>query len=56
MTFLVLCKEVGLSINDLKMMTYGMALDYIDEYFEMRNPKKMKKAVRKASQADFDSF
>lgn len=42
MTFLVLCKEVGLSINDLKMMTYGMALDYINEYFEMKNPDKKK--------------
>jgi hypothetical protein len=36
-------------------MTIGMVLDYIDEYFEMKNPKKKNKA-RKASQADFDSF
>ncbi|KGR89047.1 hypothetical protein CD32_00840 [Lysinibacillus odysseyi 34hs-1 = NBRC 100172] len=55
-TFLVLCKECGLDHTDLDNMTFGMALDYIDEYFEMKNPNKKKKAVRKASQADFDSF
>lgn len=38
-------------------MTVGMVLDYIDEYLEMKNPnKKEKKSVRKATQADFDSF
>lgn len=38
-------------------MTIGMTLDFIDEYLEKKNPnKKEKKAVRKASQADFDSF
>ncbi|MGN7116033.1 hypothetical protein [Lysinibacillus odysseyi] len=42
--------------EDLDSMTMGMVLDHIDEYFEMKNPKKKKKAVRKASQADFDSF
>ena len=39
---------------DLENMTIGMALDYIEEYFEMKNPKKQK--IRKASQADFDNF
>ncbi|WP_197140175.1 hypothetical protein [Lysinibacillus sphaericus] len=43
--------------DDLETMTIGMVLDYIDEYQEMKNPnKKEKKTVRKASQADFDSF
>jgi len=39
-------------------MTFGMCLDYIDEYLETKNPnnKKEKKTVRKASQADFDMF
>ncbi|MCY9547287.1 hypothetical protein [Lysinibacillus xylanilyticus] len=49
-----MCK---LDSNDLEKMTVGMALDYIEEYLEMKNPnKKEKKTVRKASQADFDSF
>ncbi|MEA0556079.1 hypothetical protein U1P98_18665 [Lysinibacillus irui] len=55
--FLVLCKECGLSHDDLETMTFGMCLDYIEQYLEMKNPnKKQKKNVRKASQADFDSF
>lgn len=33
-----------------------MALDYIDEYLEMKNPNKKKKAARKAMQSDFDTF
>lgn len=38
--FLVLCKEAGLSHDDLETMTFGMALDYIDEYYTMKNPDK----------------
>ena len=38
-------------------MTMGMALDYIDEYLEMKNPNKQKESnVREATQADFDRF
>jgi hypothetical protein len=38
-------------------MTFGMAIDYIDEYFEMKNPnKKQKVKMRKAKQSDFDNF
>nr|WP_240518389.1 MULTISPECIES: hypothetical protein [unclassified Lysinibacillus] len=56
-TYLYLCKECGLTHEDLETMTIGMTLDFIDEYLEKKNPnKKEKKAVRKASQADFDSF
>lgn len=36
-------------------MTFGMALDYIDEYFEMKNPNKKPKTVN-AGQSDFDKF
>jgi len=57
MTYFALCKMCKLDSNDLENMTVGMALDYIDEYLEMKNPnKKEKKTVRNASQADFDSF
>ena len=36
---------------DLDNMTMGMALDYIDEYFEMKNPDK-KKSQKVATFAD----
>nr|WP_258955001.1 hypothetical protein [Lysinibacillus fusiformis] len=56
-TYLILCHECKLSHDDLETMTIGMILDYIDEYLETKNPnKKEKKTVRKAAQADFDSF
>lgn len=35
-------------------MTIGMCFDYIEEFIEMNNPKKVK--ARAASQADFDNF
>ncbi len=38
----MLCKDVGLTMDDLKKMTLGMALDYIHEYYEMKNPDKKK--------------
>ena len=50
-----MCREVGLSIEDEDNMTVGMILNYIDEYYEMKNPNKKPK-VRSASQADFDLF
>ncbi|MEK5081145.1 hypothetical protein MKX73_19660 [Solibacillus sp. FSL W7-1436] len=53
--FLILCKEAGLTHDDLEHMTFGMALDYIDEYFEMKNPNKKPKTVN-AGQSDFDKF
>nr|WP_038509948.1 hypothetical protein [Lysinibacillus varians] len=54
--FLVLCRECNLSHDDLETMTFGMCLDYIDEYLETKNPNKKETKVRKATQADFDSF
>lgn len=46
---------MGLSVNDLDLMTIGSCLDYFAEYEEAQNPDKKKKA-RKASQVDFDAF
>lgn len=41
----------------MEMMTVGMALDYIDEYNEIHNPKENNKSkTRQAEQSDFDSF
>jgi len=35
-------------------MTIGMCMDYLEEYVDMNNPKKVKN--KKASQSDFDNF
>lgn len=52
--FHVLAYKAGLRLEDLKLLTVGMVLDYIEEYIEQSKPNKEKK--RKASQADFDAF
>lgn len=54
--FLLVCRQCGLTSSDLKDMTVGMCLDYIEEYLDMHNPKREKKRVRKATQSDFDNF
>ena len=38
----------------MEIMTVGMCLDYIEEYVDMNNPKKVRK--RNASQSDMDLF
>jgi hypothetical protein len=43
-----------LSTTDLEIMTIGNCLDYVQEYLDAQNPKKVR--TRKASQKDFDSF
>lgn len=53
--FLFLCKKVELSKEDMEDMTIGMCIDYMEEVIEMNNGEKKPK-VRKATQADFDSF
>lgn len=34
-----MCREVGLTNEDLENMTFGMTIDYIDEYLSMKDPK-----------------
>ena len=53
--FILMCREVGITAEDEESMTIGMILNYIDEYFEFKNPDKKPK-VRAATQADFDRF
>ncbi|HFJ9448154.1 TPA: hypothetical protein ACGW2Y_005203, partial [Bacillus tropicus] len=55
-TFLALCYSCKLSKEDLEDMTIGDCLDYIDEYVELRNPKKEQENTRKATQDDFNNF
>nr|DAH70830.1 MAG TPA: hypothetical protein [Bacteriophage sp.] len=50
-----MCKQAGLSIEDLEKMTTGLCLDYIYTYIEELDPKKPKtQKKRKATQADMD--
>jgi hypothetical protein len=53
--FQVLAYQAGLRLEDLQLLTVGMVLDYIREFIEYRNPNK-EPTIRKATQADFDSF
>ena len=49
------CKMVGLTLEDLDMMTVGECLDYVENYVNIKSGKQEDK-VRKANQDDFDSF
>ena len=49
-----MCKNSKLTIDDMEYMTVGMCLDYITEYFDSMDTKKVKK--RNATQEDFDKF
>lgn len=49
------CKLVGLTIEDLEMMTIGECLDYIENYVDIKHGKQ-EEQVREATQEDFDSF
>lgn len=53
-SFLYLCKQIGLSYEDVEQNSIGLCIDLIDEYIERQKPEKEK--VRKAKQTDFDSF
>lgn len=53
-SFLLLCKQVGLSSEDMQVMDIGDCLDFIQEWVDFNNPDKDNK--RKATQDDFDSF
>lgn len=45
----------NLTLEDLEIMTIGEALDYIENYVEVRSGKKSE-SIRKATQEDFDQF
>lgn len=49
------CKMVGLTLDDLEMMTIGECLDYVENYVNIKHGKQEDR-VRKATQDDFDSF
>lgn len=49
------CKMVGLTLDDLEMMTIGECLDYIENYVNIKNGKQEER-TRKANQDDMDRF
>lgn len=59
-SFLFICKEIKLSIQEMEMMDIGQCLDYIQEWINEKTSNKDSdkhmKNKRKATQADFDAF
>ncbi|MGT2951586.1 hypothetical protein, partial [Streptococcus cuniculi] len=54
-SYLSCCKETGLSIDDLKHITLGMALDFQTDYVNLRMNDE-EGSTRRATQADIDAF
>lgn len=51
------CKESGLSIEELKHLTVGGALDFQTDYVELHTQNKSEQSTsRKATQSDMDNF
>lgn len=40
-----MCREAGLTMDDLDRMTIGMTLDYIEEYLSLKDPKHREKTT-----------
>lgn len=59
-SFFMTCKVVGLTLEDMELLTIGACLDYADDYLSMKQsdgkPNNNNAPVRKATQADFDNF
>lgn len=51
------CKQVGITPEEMNDMTIGDCLDFIQEYVDHQKKQTSKKAnTRKAAQDDFDNF
>lgn len=55
-SFLYVCKQVGLTNEDMEDMTIGDCLDFVQEYVDQNKKQNKQSNVRKATQDDFDSF
>lgn len=55
-TFILCCKESGLSIDELKYLTVGGALDFQTDYVNLHSQSKNETKTRKATQEDIDNF
>ena len=55
--FLLRCVEVGISIQDLDLLTIGMVLDiFVEKENDSTEENSNTGFVRMAQQADFDNF
>ena len=50
-----MCKQVGLTADEMDDMNIGQVLDYIQEYID-NNSEDGKQKTIKANQNDFDAF
>lgn len=56
-SFLFVCKQVGLTPEEMEEMTIGDCLDFMQEYIDSQKKQKSKKTkARRASQDDFNNF
>ncbi|WP_461731862.1 hypothetical protein [Enterococcus sp. LJL128] len=56
-SFLFICKEIGLSFNELELMDIGQCLDYIQQWIDEKSLEVNPTGIsRKAGQKDFDRF
>lgn len=56
-SFLFVCKQAGLTPEEMGEMTIGDCLDYIQEFVDSHKKQEGKKAsIRRAGQDDFDNF
>lgn len=56
-SFLSSCLRIGLTLNDLKKLTYVEVMKTMISYLDLKKDDKKKKSnVREATQADIDRF
>ena len=51
-SFLFVCKQVGLTMEEMELLDIGDCLDYVETYLEEKSSQK----VKKATQRDMDLF
>lgn len=54
-SFYYVCKQVGLTSDEMNEMNIGQCLDYIQEYIDNNSEDGKQKTIR-ANQNDFDAF
>ena len=58
-SFIFICKKIDLSIEEMDMLDIGGCLDLMQEWVDQmkdQNKDEDKVNIRRATQADFDSF
>ena len=54
-SFYYVCKQVGLTADEMDEMNIGQCLDYIQEYIDNNSEDGKQKTIR-ANKNDFDAF